>query len=426
MEIEVEFKKLVNGGYALGRHNGQAVFAYRALPGEIAKVRVQRRKKNCLFAEVIEILQASESRINPKEEHYLSCSPWQILAYEKEIQWKKEILLEIYQKIAQEENLELNHFYPSPETWHYRTKIEFSFTEEKGELFLAFHKRGSWQEKVILPKGCVLINPEVNEIALEIVKKLNQQGAKAKDLKSLVFRVGKRTSERAAILYTKREDLALTYRDKRLTGFFLVYSDPKSPVSKIDKVITSWGKDYLQEKIFDFTFHYPIDAFFQNNLWLFEEALKIMQSHLEPKDVVLDLYCGVGVIGIVLARQVQKVSGVELSESMASFAKLNASLNKIKNYQIIAQPAEKLKTDFLQRFNVLIVDPPRAGLHPKLIGKILQVLPEKIIYLSCNPATQVRDYLALKEKYQVASLSGLDFYPRTPHLESLLILQKKT
>lgn len=425
MEIEVEFEKLVHGGYALGRYKGQVVFAYGVLPGEVAKVRVQKRKRNYLFAEVIAILQTSDSRINPKEEHYLACSPWQILTYEKELEWKKEILLEIYQKIAKT-NLELNHFYPSPKIWHYRTKIEFSFTEERGQLFLAFHKRGSWQEKMVLPKGCALIDPAVNEIALEIVTALNQKQAKAEDLKSLVFRIGKRTKERVAILYTKKENFSFSYQNKKLTGFFLVYSDPKSPVSKIDKVIASWGRDYLQEKVLNFTFSYPIDAFFQNNLWLFEKALKIMQSWLEPKDVVLDLYCGVGVIGITLANKVKKVSGGELSESMVAFARLNASQNKIQNYQILAQPAEKLKIDFLRKFNVFIVDPPRAGLHPKLIKKILRVLPEKIIYLSCNPATQARDYSVLKEKYQAVSFYGLDFYPRTPHLESLLILQPRT
>lgn len=423
MEAIVKFTKLVNNGYALGEYDGKAVFAYGVLPQETAKVRITKRRKNYFFAEVIEILQASNNRINPKEDHYLSCSPWQILTYEEEIKWKKEILLEIYRQIAKE-NLKLNHFYPSPQIWHYRTKIEFSFREENEKLSLAFHKRGSWQEKIILPNGCALIDSEINEIALDIVKKLNQNKVKAEDLKSLVFRVGKRTNDKVAILYTKKKNFFFSYQNQKLNGFFIVYSDPKSPMSKIDKIITSWGRAYLREKILDLNFQYPIDAFFQNNIWLFEEALKKMQDYLDPKYIVLDLYCGVGVIGLALAKMVQKVAGVELSESMVSFAKLNASLNQVKNYDIFAQSAEKLSVDFLQKFNVFVLDPPRAGLHPKLTEKILQASPEKIIYLSCNPATQARDYAILKEKYQIVSFFGFDFYPRTPHLESLLILNK--
>jgi 23S rRNA (uracil1939-C5)-methyltransferase len=247
-------------------------------------------------------------------------------------------------------------------------------------------------------------------------------------LKTLVVRESKATGELLAMLYAKKEDIPKFAVDDiaHLAGFLVFHSTEKSPASVPTKELWRWGESMLTERVGGLELGYSWDAFFQNNIPVFETALELIRKHTPEHARVIELFSGVGSIGLSLAKDAEAVHGVEIIENAAAFAKKNALRNGIDNYVSECIPAEKMDGRLLDKKDVLVLDPPRSGLHPKTITLILEKLPPKIIYLSCNPETQARDYSALAAFYSIEVLTGFDFYPQTPHLESLLVLSLKT
>ncbi|HOW88684.1 MAG TPA: hypothetical protein PL037_00255, partial [Elusimicrobiales bacterium] len=233
-EITLEFKKIVGEGKALGRHDGKVVFAYGVLPGETARVRVTMEKRNFMETEVLEVLTPSPDRVAPKEDHYLSCSPWQIMDYGLQAGTKKGLVEDLLYQTTKE-TIRLDKFYEASDRFGYRTKIEYSFTSVDGRLSFAFHKRGNYREMYPLPGGCALMSEGANAAALKILDALNAAGIAAQDLKTLIIREAKNTGERLAVLFLKRKDLALPeLRVDGLNGFVAAYSNPLSPMSTAD------------------------------------------------------------------------------------------------------------------------------------------------------------------------------------------------
>jgi len=423
-EIIVEFTQIGHNGVSIGRYNNKIVFAYGVIPGEKAKILINKEKKNFIEGEVIEIIEKSSYRREPKENHYLSCSPWQVFDYDYQIELKKKNLKDIFKDFAKEE-LDFNErFFRPKNIWGYRTKIEYSFVEENGKSYLAFHKRGSFKEKIKVDEGCKLISDVANKKALEVLEIINEQ--KIKNLKSLIIRKSYHYDDLHLSVLTTEKQTFNFQEIEAISGFVFAYSSPKSPTSNFDEILISWGREYLKEKIIDLEILYPYNAFFQNNIELFEIALRKMKDNLGDKLVkVVDLYCGVGVIGLNLNNGANKIIGVEINKSAIDYAKLNAKLNNISNFEGIALASEKISQEILINTDLLILDPPRSGVHKKVINLIIKSKPRLIFYLSCNPLTQARDYLLLKDFYQIKDFYGFDFYPQTPHLESLLILELK-
>lgn len=421
-EIELEFDKIVCEGKALGRYKGKVVFAYGVLPQERAKVRKIIEKRNFIEAEVTEILTKSNYRVEPKEKHFLSCSPWQIISYEKQIEYKKKIILDGFFQPTKEV-FEITDFYQATDLFEYRTKIEYSFTDD---LSLAFHKRGDYATKIKLESGCILINKDTNSIALNIVEQLKKLGFNYNLLKSLVLRYSFANDCVISVLFIKDENISpnINLVSKKHKGHLNVYSNPKTSISSVDKILAIIGEKELYEIILQRKFYYGFDSFFQNNIKLFEKAIDIIKDNILGKKIV-DLYCGVGVIGLSVCDNVNEIVGFENVFSSVDYANRNVFVNNIqKNVSFFSLPSEDIDGEVLKD-SCLIVDPPRAGMHKKLIKKILSFLPQRIIYLSCNPVTQGRDLFWLLDKYSVSKLYGFDFYPNTPHVESLLILDKK-
>jgi 23S rRNA (uracil1939-C5)-methyltransferase len=421
-EIIVEFEKIGHNGVSIGRYNGKVVFAYGILPGERAKIKVIKEKRNLIEGEIEEILEKSKFRIKEKENHFLSCSPWQVFDYNYQIEIKKELLKEIYFQFAQRQ-INLNDFFSSPKIFGYRTKIEYSFFEENGQYFYAFHKRGDFKEKIKLEEGCKLISDEANFIALEILKNINEQ--KPTGLKSLIIRKSQRYKDIHISLFTFQKNQNFKFQNKNLSGAAFIYSRKESPASTFDEVISEYGSIDLREKILDLEIRYHYSSFFQNNVDLFEKALKIMQENSKEFKKVVDLYSGVGVIGLSLKNFAKEILFVEIDKTAIEYTKINAELNNVKNFKAINLPSEKIPKEILENVDLLILDPPRAGLHKKLIKLILEQKPKNIFYLSCNPITQARDFDLLKDYYELSKIYGLDFYPNTPHMETLLILNLK-
>lgn len=421
-EIELVFEKIDYSGASIGRYNGKIVFAYGILPGERAKIVVTKQKNNFIRGRLVEILEKSNFRTKPLEDHYLSCSPWQGFDYSYQIDLKKSILEEIYLEFAKTK-IELESFFPSFKLFSHRTKIEYSFLEKEGKYYFAFYQRESPFQKIELNSGCKLIKEEANKIAFELLDKINKENIK--DLKSLIIRASQKYNDIHISLLGCRKDQEFGFIHKELSGFSFIYSKKESAASNFDEVLNEWGRDYIREKILNLEIRYHYSLFFQNNIELFEKALNIMRENLEGFNKAVDLYAGVGVIGLSLGKFCKKVFSIEIENLATQYAEINAKLNNIQNFTAINLPSEKVPRDILESADLLILDPPRAGLNKKLINLILDTAPQYIFYLSCNPITQARDFNMLKDKYKIKKIYGFDFYPNTPHMESLLILSCK-
>ncbi|OGR94164.1 MAG: hypothetical protein A2016_05305 [Elusimicrobia bacterium GWF2_62_30] len=424
-ELTVEFKKIVGEGKALGRLDGKVVFCYGVLPDETAKVRAVVEKRNFIEAELIEILTPSPKRVAPKEDHYLSCSPWQVMDYAFQCETKKNIIEDLLYQTTKE-TIKLDKFYGAEKTFGYRTKIEYSFTGEAGKLSFAFHKRGNYREKYLLPAGCALISPEANAVAVKILETLNTLNLSTSDLKTLIIREAKNPGSRVAALYMKRDDIPLPDMVfEGLDGFLAIYSNPISSVSQVDGIIKSWGNDFVTEELLGSKFSYGFDCFFQNNIELFTEALKEIRAASFKCSKLVDLYSGVGVIGLTLRDLADKVVAVEAAQNSAKYAPLNAQANGASNFEMVCSMSEKTDEGLFDGTDIIVLDPPRAGLHTKVIKRIMEILPKRVIYLSCNPITQGRDAAFFLEKYKIVRSAGFDFYPNTPHAETLLVFERE-
>ncbi|BDQ04591.1 MAG: putative RNA methyltransferase [Candidatus Dojkabacteria bacterium] len=428
-KIVVYIEKIVLEGKGFGVYHGIPVYVIGALPEETVEAEVFRAKKDFKEAILSRVIQPSPYRILPQEDHYLSCSPWQTMDYLFQIKQKENIIRTCFKRFA---DLELPNFelVPSPDKFHYRNKIEFSFGEDGNGVFLAYHRRGSHKNMCKLNNGCVLAHPSINEKARIIFELIKQSGVQEFDLKSLIVRSSKFEQKSIAILLVKNEkervqrliEIAKSYP---IDDFGIALSSYKNPTPTIDKILYRKGSLTLKEKVNHLILEYSIDSFFQNHIPLFEIALNDIAVNIKPNQAILELYSGVGSIGLFLADKSTKVTGVESVKNAVHHAYQNAQSNKITNYYVISSLAEKVDRKEFINISTLIVDPPRTGLHKKVRKLILESKPEQIVYLSCNPITQANDYNNLKEFYDLTFIKAYDFYPQTPHIESLIILKRK-
>jgi 23S rRNA (uracil1939-C5)-methyltransferase len=420
--LEIEFDRLTPQGMATGKLPGsgsRVAVAWGVLPGERARVVPLRRRKGTLLCRVEEILAPSAGRIAPCEPHYLSCSPWQVMSYAAQLRSKRAILEELFPGVP------LSRLVEAETVWGYRNKLEFSFTEEQGRLQLAFHQRASAFRKVALPEGCRLGSAAMNAAALEVVERLAERGIGEAALKSLVVRGSAATGEVILGLYVMDE--AFTACDvplERSAGMAVIYSDPLSPASVATKVLSRRGSQRLTERVAGLELAFPLEGFFQNHAEVFALAVEEIRRHTPDRERLVELYSGVGSIGIALRDRAREILAVESSEAAVEFAEENRRRIGAENYHPRAARAEACAEEILSGEDVVVVDPPRSGLHPKLIAALLRTRPRRILYLSCNPANLARDVGLLGPCYRPVTLIGFDFYPQTPHIESLAVLDR--
>ncbi|MCS7200803.1 MAG: TRAM domain-containing protein [Patescibacteria group bacterium] len=417
--VIVYFEKIGHNGVSIGKLNGKVVFAYGVLPGEKAKIRIIKENKRFILGEVIEIIEKSPYRVKAQEDHYLSCSPWQVFNYDYQIEIKKSIFNELITTFLGRE-IVLDDFFKAESLFGYRTKIEYSF--KKNDIYhFAFYRRGSYRDKIVVKKGCSLIDNYSNEIAVKILDFVNRR--KIVQPKSLIIRRSINYDQRHFSLLISEKQSIKNYEEA--DNFVIAYSDPQSPSSKFDQILLERGNNFLREKILDKEFRYHYASFFQNNIFLFEKSIQKMREFIKDKmKRIIDLYCGVGVIGILLSDLADEVIGLEIDPHSCKYAVLNAEINGASNFKIINLPSEKIDFSFLEETDLLVVDPPRSGINPKLVKKIVQYPPYYLFYLSCNPLTQIRDISLLSERYSIVNMFAFDFYPNTPHFETLAILER--
>lgn len=412
MPETVEISKLVHGGQGLGvLADGRKVFVWNALPEETVSVELGRSKKSYAEGLAVEVIKPSKDRIEPKEQNYLATSPWQIMDFATENHWKQEITRELFTGAG----IKLPKFdlQTDENQFNYRNKMEYSFWGDDDGIHLALYNRGSHQKQIV--QGSALALPALDEGAQAVLKAL-PANTRAGDLKTIIVRCSQK-SDVVAALYTKREDFYKLELPDGIKGLRVYYSNPKSPASVRTKLLYELGDANLEDSLLGKPFRYDADSFFQVNVPVFELALKRMKE-FAGEDDLLDMYAGVGSIGLSLA--LKAVDLVESDPATAAMAEINAKASSLK--VSVTQVASEKTLDYITSDKPVIFDPPRAGLHDAVTDRILEVLPPKIIYLSCNPATQARDIAKLQDSYKITHLEAFNFFPRTPHIETLAVM----
>ncbi len=413
---EVTIEKLVHGGQGLATlPDGRKAFVWGALPGEKVTVRIIKTKRSYVEAIAEEIIEKSPLRQEPREANYLATSPWQIVPFNAENEYKKRIISEL----SVQNHVSIPDFLmtAADQEWHYRNKMEYSFWGDDDGLHLALHNRGSHHKTIV--EGSELALPALDEGARAVLAELQKFSPRAGDLKTIIVRCSQ-NGQVAVSLFTKLEKFVQLSLPEGVKGLRVYHSNPKSPASVPTKLLYELGDCHLQDTLLERPFTYDSDSFFQVNIPIFEKALERIREHGATDDLV-DMYAGVGSIGLSVAHK--SVELVELDPATAAMARINAQAEAID--ATVVEAASEKALDYIVSDKTVIFDPPRAGMHDKVVAHTLAVKPPKIIYLSCNPATQMRDLAKLQEAYRITYFEGFNFFPHTPHIETLAVLVRK-
>lgn len=415
--IEVVIEKLVHGGQGLGTlEDGRKVFVWGALPGEKVMIRILKGKRSYAEAITEEVREASPFRVAPREENYLSTSPWQIVAFGAENDYKRRIVEELF--IQAHVSLPAFSITAAGDNWHYRNKMEYSFWGDDNGLHLALHTRGSHQKNIV--EGSELARPAIDNAAQAMLAELQKHGLRAGDLKTIIIRCSQ-DGQAVVSLFVKPNGFVELKKPAEVKGLRVYHSNPKSPASVPTALLYERGDVQLHDTLLGRQFTYDGDSFFQVNLPVFEQALARIKDHFAGEKEIVDMYAGTGSIGLSIATQ--KVDLIELDPASTAMARINAGASGIEA-EVIEASSEKVP-DYITSDKPVIFDPPRAGLHDKLIYHVLDTRPPRIAYLSCNPATQARDLAKLQEVYDITYFEVFNFFPHTPHIETLAILERK-
>lgn len=418
MTETVSITQLVHGGQGMGvLPDGRKVFVWNALPGEEVVVELTKKRRDYAEGIAREIISPSPDRIQPRDEAYLSTSPWQMMTFSTENEAKRSILAEAMQResVVYDKLIDL---IAGEQQWNYRNKMEYSFWADDEGLHTALFNRGTHRKQIVT--GSSIARPEIDAIAQKLCSVLTEVGVRGSQLKTVVIRCNQQ-GECVVSLFVKDENFPVLDQLSALcSGVVVCYSNPKSPASVLTRELYKFGDITLTDTVLGCEMMYDVHSFFQVNVPVFELALKRIDYFAGGVGEKVDMYAGVGTIGIPCVA----TKLVELDEHNVEMARQNAAQTS-RPVEIIHASAETAQ-EHITGSAMLIVDPPRAGLHKSVITRINEVMPPKVIYLSCNPSTQARDIAMLQENYDVSLIEGYNFFPRTPHIESLAILTHKS
>ncbi|MGC4128083.1 MAG: 23S rRNA (uracil(1939)-C(5))-methyltransferase RlmD [Bergeyella sp.] len=446
-------------GVAVGRtEEGKTVLVSGAVPGDVVNARVKKSKSRYYETEAVEILEKSPFRVEPECRHFGVCGgcKWQNLSYEKQLEYKQEEVYNNIKRVGGFDDFETLPILGSEQQYFYRNKMEFSFSNARwltldevnsgndisDKNALGFHIPGMWS-KILDLKECFLQEEPSNSIRLEVKSFAEQHNMGFFDvrnqegfLRTLMMRQNSK-GEWMVLFQLFREDKGsrerlfnhLLEKFPQITS--LVYAiNPKQNDSIYDLDIqTYYGDGFLMEEMDGLKFKIGAKSFFQTN---YRQALELYRKTLEFADlkgdeVVYDLYTGTGTIAQYVARNAKQVIGIESVQEAIDAATAHAELNGLSNTTFYCGDMKEVFTEeFLQnhpKADVLITDPPRDGMHQKVVEQILKLSPERIVYVSCNSATQARDLNLMKEQYRLVKILPVDMFPQTHHVENIALLE---
>ena len=446
-------------GLSIARVNGQVIFVKFGVPGDVVHIRLIAKKQKTLFAEIAEILTPSPNRITPFCSHFGICGgcKWQQMNYETQLYWKNKQVIDAFERIGKIQCQEWLPIVGAPYQQTYRNKLEYAFSNKRWLLHdeqtdegtqwnaAGFHIAGRF-DKILEINTCYLQDDLTNSIrhfiknyALNHALSFYDIKAQTGFLRNVILRNTTLGQWMVILIVGEQNEEATSGIMKAIAENFpqitsLIYgvnTKVNDAIYDID-LFTYQGMEYIEEKLEDVTYRIRPKSFFQTNSLQALNLYKITRDFagLTGKELVYDLYCGTGSISLFIARHASKVFGIESVAQAIMDAKENAMNNGVENVEFtVGDMRYELNDTFVKKTgkpDVVITDPPRAGMHPDVVSQLLNMEAQKIVYVSCNPATQARDLALLSEKYDVLKTCPVDMFPHTHHVENVTLLWLKS
>lgn len=456
----VEITGVAAEGKSIARVDDMVVFIPYGAPGDVVNIKLDKKKRSYAEAHIVDMVKPSPDRVTPACEHFGVCGgcKWQHIPYESQLRYKRDQVVDALTRIAKVEIPEVNPTLGSKETFCYRNKLEYTFSckcwitfedlrsgrEIADRNALGFHIPGAF-DKVLDIKKCWLQDDLSNRIRLFVRQYALAKGYEFYDIKAqqglmrtLMVRIASTGEVMLIVVFARPEqekidDLmgAIAAEFPEITSLLYVVNQKVNDTIADQEVITYRGRDYINEEMEGLQFRIGPKSFYQTNSLQAYELYKVARrmACLKPDDLVYDLYTGTGTIANFVARQVKKVVGIEYVPEAIADAKLNSEVNGIDNTIFFAGDMKDVLTDgFIEehgRPDVMIIDPPRAGMHEDVVNVILNARPERIVYVSCNPATQARDLALMDSLYRVEEVQPVDMFPHTHHVENVVRMTRR-
>ena len=445
-ELELHIDSLAYGGNGVARLNGFVVFVRRGLPGDTVRARVTKVKRSHAEATAVEVVEPSAKRVEAPCAHYPACGGcrFQDLAYEAQLDAKQEQVREALRRIGGIAEPPVESIVPAEAQFFYRNKLEYSFTATPAGPALGFHKAGRWDEVLEIEK-CWLTSDLGNAIRGAVRDWAREERLEAYDqreqtgyLRHLVVREGRNTGQVLVQLVTAagerfdRDQLVETLRRfPEVRSIHWAVNETPAEVTNLPTTLL-WGEDAIEEQLCGLRFRVRPNAFLQTNTAMAERLYGIAGEFaaLTGGETVYDLYCGIGTIGLSIASHALTVWGVEVSEESVACALENADLNGISNAAFFAGETADALAELRDRAgdpDVIVVDPPRAGLSNKAVRRLGRLEAPRIVYVSCNPTTLAGNVKELVSEwgYSLERARPVDMFPHTPHVETVALLEKR-
>ena len=459
----VEITGIAAEGKALTRINDMVVFVPYCVPGDVVDLQVTKRKHSFMEARVERIVRPSDKRCEAVCRHYGTCGgcKWQILPYEEQLRYKQQQIVDNLTRIGKVELPEISPILGSKHIYQYRNKLEFTFADRKwlswdeiraaggienvdNSYGVGFHIPNCF-DKVLDITECHLM-PAINDRIRNGIRdyarahglSFYNEHSHTGQLRTLIMRSNHRGEIMLIVSFGEKINDAcrallewLHAEFPEIVSLLYVENEKMNDTIGDQTVHVFYGQDHIMEQMEDLQFKVGPKSFYQTNTEQAYELYKVARSFagLTGNELVFDLYTGTGTIANFVARQARQVIGIEYVPEAIEDAKVNAQLNHLDNTLFFAGDMKDiLNTDFIARYgrpDVIITDPPRAGMHEDVVNTILFAAPERIVYVSCNPATQARDLSLLDAKYRVARVQPVDMFPHTQHVENVVLLEKR-
>lgn len=444
--VEVLFEDLTHEGAGVAKVDGYPIFVQGALPGEKAKIKVMKANKGYGFGRLMEIIENSPYRVEVTTEDYHKYGGCQLqhMSYEGQLEFKEKQVREVMTRIGKLEDVKVHPIIGMENPTHYRNKAQVPVGEKDGKLIAGFFKPRT--HEIVETKESIIQNEVINE-AVQVVKEIfsklgipayNEEAHKGV-LRHIMARYGKQTGELMIVLVTRTKSIPfietivkeIVERLPQVKSIVQNVNSKKTNVILGDKMTVLWGDEVIHDMIGDVKFAISAKSFYQINpdqtKVLYDKALDY--AGLTGEETVIDAYCGIGTISLFLAKKAKKVIGVEVVEEAIEDARRNAELNKISNAEFMVGDAGNVIAEWYQKGNtadVIVVDPPRKGCEESLLNTIIEMKPNKVVYVSCNPGTLARDLHILEEGgYKAVDIQPVDMFPMTTHVENVVLLELK-
>ena len=430
-QLDLEIESLAFGGRGVARNAGYVVFVAGALPGDRVRAEVTKAKRRFAEARTVELLAPGADRIADRcvhESEPCPGAPWQGLPYERQLTHKRDQVDEALRRIGELDGFELEEIEPAVEQWRYRNKLEYSCGERDDEPVLGFHARGRW-DLIVGVEDCHLAsergNAARNEVRdwarLEAVPAYDR-GAREGILRNLVVREGRRSGQ----IQTRLVTSAARFPKPPVDLHTVIEGDSGGT----DGPTGVMGEERLREELCGLQLEISHGAFFQTNTEMAERLYAVAAEYagLSGGERVFDLYCGIGTIGLTMASQAGEVWGLEIVPEAIADAERNAKANGIENARFLAGSARTGVRPLIEQAgkpDVVVIDPPRAGLSQKIVRRVIECDAKRVVYVSCNPTTLAPNAAQLVEAgYTLRRVKPVDMFPQTPHIECVALLEK--